>query len=79
MKTKKIYDLVVGTNNAGKLREIKDLLPKKLNIFSPKGLKLKSPNETGKSFRQTFKFFCSFPHETIIKTKEIVTCYNIRI
>ncbi len=52
MKTKKIYDLVVGTNNAGKLREIKDLIPKKLNIFSPKGLKLKSPKETGKSFEE---------------------------
>ena len=52
MKRKKITDLVVGTNNAGKLREIKDLLPKKLNIFSPKDLKLKSPKETGKSFEE---------------------------
>ena len=52
MKRKKITDLVVGTNNAEKLREIKDLLPKKLNIFSPKDLKLKSPKETGKSFEE---------------------------
>ena len=55
MKRKKITDLVVGTNNAGKLREIKDLLPKKLNIFSPKDLKLESPKETGKSFEENSK------------------------
>ncbi len=52
MKIKKIYDLIIGTNNAGKLREIKDLLPKRLNIFSPKYLKIKSPKETGKSFEE---------------------------
>ena len=52
MKIKKIYNLIIGTNNAGKLREIKDLLPKRLNIFSPKYLKIKSPKETGKSFEE---------------------------
>ena len=28
MKTKKIKDLLIGSNNAGKVREIKQLLPK---------------------------------------------------
>ena len=52
MKRKKIINIVVGTNNPGKLREIKDFLPENLTIFSPKGLKLKSPKENGKSFKE---------------------------
>ena len=52
MKIKKIIRLFVGTNNPGKLREIKDLLPKKLIIHYPKMFKLKSPKENGKSFRE---------------------------
>ena len=46
--------IIIGTNNAGKLKEIIDLLPKKLRIYSPKDLKLKSPVETGKSFKDLF-------------------------
>ena len=52
MKRNKIINLIVGTNNRGKLREIKDLLPKNLKIFSLKDLKLKSPKENGKSFKE---------------------------
>ena len=52
MKRNKIINLIVGTNNRGKLREIKDLLPKNLKIYSLKGLKLKSPKENGKSFKE---------------------------
>ena len=52
MKRKKIINLVVGTNNPGKLREIKDLLPNKLKIYSPNKLKLKSPKENGKTFKE---------------------------
>mgnify|MGYP001357877462 CR=1 FL=1 len=52
MKQKKNINIIVGTNNAGKLREIKDLLPSYLKIYSPKELKLKSPKESGKSFIQ---------------------------
>ena len=52
MKQKKNINIIVGTNNAGKLREIKDLLPKNLIIYSPKELKLKSPVENGKSFME---------------------------
>ena len=52
MKRKKIINLIVGTNNRGKLREIKDLLPKNLKIYSLKHLKLKSPKENGKSFKE---------------------------
>ena len=42
----------MGTNNPGKLREIKDFLPENLTIFSPKGLKFRSPKENGKSFKE---------------------------
>ena len=50
MYNKKIAKILVGTNNEGKLREIKDLLPKSIKVYSTKDLKIKSPIETGKSF-----------------------------
>ena len=52
MKSKKIINIIIGTNNLGKLREIKDLLPKSIKIYSPKNLKLKSPKENGISFKE---------------------------
>ena len=51
MKNKKISKILIGTNNRGKLREIANLLPKKVKVFSTKDFNLKSPNETGKTFR----------------------------
>ena len=50
MYNKKITKILVGTNNEGKLREIKDLLPKSIKVYSTKDLKIKSPIEKGKSF-----------------------------
>ena len=52
MRKKKIIKIIVGTNNPGKLKEIRDLLPRKLIIYSPKGLKLESPKEKGNSFKK---------------------------
>ena len=52
MLNKKITELLVGTNNNGKLREIKDLLPKKLKIYSPSDFNIKSPIENGKTFKE---------------------------
>ena len=49
---KKIKKLLVGTNNKGKLREIKNLIPKNIQIFSTLDFKLKSPKENGKTFAQ---------------------------
>ena len=51
MYRKKINKLILGTNNQGKLREIANLLPKKVKVFSTKDFNLKSPNETGKTFK----------------------------
>ena len=51
MKNKKISKLLIGTNNQVKLREIANLLPKKVKVFSTKDFNLKSPNEIGKTFK----------------------------
>jgi len=50
MPKKKIKEIVIGSNNKGKIKEIKDLLPKYCRILSSGDFKLKSPKETGKSF-----------------------------
>ena len=52
MLNKKITKILVGTNNQEKLKEIKDLLPKSLKIYSTKNFRIKSPIENGKSFLQ---------------------------
>ena len=49
---KKIIKILVGTNNIGKLKEIRDLLPKKLKIYSTSDFKIKSPIENGKTFEE---------------------------
>ena len=52
MQNKKIKKLLIGTNNKGKLKEIRDLLPKYIKTVSTIDFSLKSPKETGKSFEQ---------------------------
>ena len=52
MSKQKINKLLIGTNNRGKLREIKSLLPKKIKIHSTSEFKLKSPPENGKTFKE---------------------------
>ena len=52
MQKKKIKKLLIGTNNKGKLKEIKNLLPKSIKILSTSQFKLKSPLENGKTFKQ---------------------------
>ena len=52
MLMKKITKLIIGTNNVGKLREIKGLLPKNLEIYSTSNFKIKSPVENGKTFKE---------------------------
>ena len=52
MLKKKITKILVGTNNTGKLKEISDLLPKNLKIYSTSDFKIKSPVENGKTFEE---------------------------
>ena len=51
MYRKKIYSLVLGTNNQGKVREVRDLLqPLVETVYSAKDLQLIEPEETGTTF-----------------------------
>ena len=43
-------EIVIGSNNEGKIKEIRDLLPKYYKITSPKDYGLKSPKENGNTF-----------------------------
>ena len=48
----KIKKIIIGTNNVGKYKEICDLLPHKVQKYSPKKFNLLTPDETGKTFRE---------------------------
>ena len=48
----KIEEVIVGTNNEGKYKEICDLLPNKVKKYSPKEFDILTPEETGKSFKE---------------------------
>ena len=50
MYKKKIKKLILGTNNHGKVREMKGLIPKRVVLNTAKNLNIKSPKETGSSF-----------------------------
>ena len=52
MPKQKINKLLIGTNNKGKLREIKSLLPKNIEIHSTSEFNLKSPVENGETFKE---------------------------
>ena len=52
MSEPKINKLLIGTNNKGKLREIKNLLPKNIKTHSISEFNLKSPVENGKTFKE---------------------------
>ena len=52
MSKQKINKLLIGTNNKGKLREIKNLLPKNIKTHSISEFNLKSPVENGKTFKE---------------------------
>ena len=49
---KKISKLLIGTNNKGKYKEIKDLLPKYIKTYSTSEFKLNSPKEDGVTFTE---------------------------
>ena len=48
----KIDKILIGTHNKGKFKEISQLLSKNIKKFSPITLKIKSPKETGKNFKE---------------------------
>ena len=52
---KKIDEIIIGTNNIGKYKEIDNLLPSNTKKYSPKQLNISSPEETGKTFEENSK------------------------
>ena len=48
----KIEEVVIGTNNEGKYKEIYSLLPNEVKKHSPKEFGILSPEETGESFEK---------------------------
>ncbi len=52
MPERKIKELIIGTNNKGKFREIKNLLPKNIKVYSTSHFNLKSPKENGSNFKE---------------------------
>ena len=48
----KIKEILIGTNNEGKYKEICDLLPKRVKKYSLKEFNISSPEETGDSFKK---------------------------
>ena len=48
----KIKEILIGTNNEGKYKEICDLLPKRVIKYSLKEFNILSPEEIGKSFEK---------------------------
>ena len=52
MQRQKIREILIGTNNKGKLREIRNLLPKDIHSISTSDFNIKSPYENGKTFRE---------------------------
>ena len=52
--------ILIGTHNKGKFKEIAYLISKKYKKISPKSLKIKSPNETGKTFSSNSKLKANY-------------------
>ena len=52
--------ILIGTHNSGKFKEIAHLVSKKFQKISPVTLKIKSPKETGKTFKSNSKLKANF-------------------
>ena len=66
---KKIKKILIGTHNNGKIKEISYLLSKKIKKISPFELNIKSPKETGKSFKANSELKAKY----FFKKSKIVT------
>ena len=57
---KKIEEILIGTNNNGKYKEICDLFPNEIKKYSPKEFNISSPEEIGKSFEENSMIKASY-------------------
>jgi|TARA_B110000438_G_C15806064_1_gene647384 XTP/dITP diphosphohydrolase len=66
----KIKEIIIGSNNIGKYKEISSLLPKNIKKYSPKTFNISSPEETGKTFEKNSlikaSYFCKKTNLTCI-------------
>jgi len=67
----KIKELIIGTNNQGKYKEICDLLPQEIKKYSPIELGISSPEETGKNFKEN-----SFIKASYFSKKKNLICLS---
>ena len=67
----KIEEIIIGTNNQGKYKEICDLLPNKVKKYSPHEFNILTPPETGKSFEEN-----SFIKASYISKKTNLICLS---
>ena len=52
IKKQNISRILIGSNNKGKIKEIRDLIPNKVKILGTGDFNLKSPKENGKTFAE---------------------------
>ena len=57
---KKINQILIGTHNKGKFKEIGKLISKNIKKISPVNLKIKAPKETGITFQSNSKLKANF-------------------
>ena len=57
---RKIKEIIIGTNNNGKYKEICELLPREIKKHSPKEFKIPAPKEYGKSFEENSMIKASY-------------------
>ena len=66
---KKIKEILIGTHNKGKIKEISYLLNKKIKKITPFQLNIKSPKENGKSFKSNSELKAKY----FFKKSKIIT------
>tara|TARA_B100000963_G_scaffold209854_1_gene182800 strand:- start:22836 stop:23447 length:612 start_codon:yes stop_codon:yes gene_type:complete len=57
---KKVKKILIATNNPGKFKELKEILPKKIKYYKPKHFNLREPVENGKTFKANAKIKSSY-------------------
>ena len=60
---KKIKEILIGTHNKGKIKEFSYLLNNKIKKITPFQLSIKSPKETGKSFKENSELKARYFHK----------------
>ena len=78
MKKQKIVNLFVGSNNQGKIKEIRALLPKNLKILTPKDYSLDSPKENGRTFDENSVCRNQCPGSCRVNGSDVNTGYQVQ-